>query len=103
MLLEDNESRRFKFIEYLHYENDWVELPEIAEELSCSERSLRCDIAYFKKDTTIFTIETSTKGVRIVFADNKSFRNFSASVLEESLSYQLLEIVFLMKNILYLI
>lgn len=94
MLLEDNENRHFHFIKYLHHKNDWVKLPEIATALSCSERSLKYDLAYFKKDTSIFTIETSTKGVRVVFADNKNFKCFSASVLEQSLSYQLLEKIF---------
>lgn len=93
-LLDVNESRRFNFIKYLHYNNDWVKLPEIAKKISCSERSLKYDMSYFRKSTDIFTIETSTKGLRLVFADDKTFRCYSAFVLEQSLSYQLLSKIF---------
>lgn len=93
-ILRENESRRLKVIELLFHANDWMALAELSRLTNNSPRILKYDFVYFKDTFEDFTIETSHKGVRIVFHHNRSLKTLYKNVLEHSPPFQLLETIF---------
>lgn len=94
-LLRSDEKRRLKIAEILYEKNDWMSLTKIAEEVGSSIRSVKYDLEFFKDSLEDFTIETSSHGVRIYFHRNKSLRTLYSNILTHSLSFNLLEEIFL--------
>lgn len=93
-ILRGNESRRLKVIELLFSNNDWMPLEELSQLTNSSPRILKYDFVYFKDTFQDFTIETSHKGIRLVFHHNRSLKTLYKSILEHSLPFQLLETIF---------
>lgn len=93
-LLRRNESRRLKVISLLFNANDWMSLAELSRLSEASSRSLKYDFVYFKDYFEDFSIETSHKGIRLVFHQNRSLKTLYKNILEHSPSFQLLETIF---------
>lgn len=89
------ENRRLEFASILASRKDWVNLGEIANLLDCTERILIEDAVYFRKHFKEFTIETSTKGARIIFNQNSGLKSLYQYMLRNSIAFQLLETLFL--------
>lgn len=93
-LLQQNERRKLRLAEILVRKGSWVKLNELAEELECSERILKYDIKTFKDNLTDFTIESSHRGIRLLFKQNKGFKNIYENIYKTSYPFQLLELLF---------
>lgn len=93
-LLKKSEQRQLKTIEILYHKDDWMTLEELSRETKSSIRILKYDFDYFKKRFQDFTIESSTNGVRVNFPKNIGLKSFYNKILEDSLSFQLLETLF---------
>lgn len=92
-LLKTNEVRRITLIEELTARTDSITLAELAEKLNFSESSIKEDIAYFRKNYTMFKIETSYQGVRIEFDQSSGLKTFYQSIIENSLAFNLIEAI----------
>lgn len=97
-LLTKQEQRRYDFMNILSDTNHWIILPDIAKQLNCSSRILKDDIQYLNKHFDDFTIQTSTRGVRIEYSTNRGFKTFCQKMLEYSNAYTVLEMIFLHSN-----
>ena len=94
-LLRPNERRQLRVVERLFYSDDWITLKELSEELRCSIRILKHDFSTLKSTYNDFTIESSYKGYRLVFQKNKGLKTLYNNILEHSISFRLLETIFL--------
>lgn len=94
-LLQKNERRHLEMIEILHAKNTWITLKELSQNLEYSTRILKADIAYLKENFKEFSIETSYKGIRIMFKEHTGIQAIYQKKLKESLAFQLLEYIFL--------
>lgn len=97
-LLQKNELRQLRLAEFLIEKDGWVTFQELAEELGCSERVLKYDVNHFKETFFYFKIESSHYGIRLVFEQNKGFKNIYQSVFDSSYAFQLLELLFFEEN-----
>ena len=97
-LLKSNEIRRLRIAEVLYDNEDWMTIADLAKELNVSVRILKYDIENFKNSFDDFTIETSRHGIRLQFLKNKSLKTLYKNVLDQSISFQLIEILFLEEN-----
>lgn len=94
-LLHGNEKRQLQLAETLIQNGDWLKLKELADKLNYSERTIKYDLKNFKETFTDFTIETSHRGIRLIFDHNKGLKNIYGHILESSNAFKLLEIIFL--------
>lgn len=92
-LLRGNERRRLRMTEMLFEKDDWMTISDLSKELSTSTRMLKYDLDTFKESYDDFTIITSNKGVKLEFLKNKGLKTLYNNVLEQSMSFQLLEII----------
>lgn len=93
-LLEKRENRHLTLLEILHFKDSWMTISSLANELGCSERILKQDIADLKdlfQDEILFT---SNQGIRLVFPSNLNLEVIYQATLKESLAFQLLEFLF---------
>ena len=97
-LLKSNEIRRLRIAEVLYDNEDWMTIADLAKKLNVSIRILKYDIENFKNFFDDFTIETSRHGIRLQFLKNKSLKTLYKNVLDQSISFQLLEILFSEEN-----
>lgn len=92
-LLRGNERRRLRMTEMLFEKDDWMTISDLSKELNTSTRMLKYDLDTIRESNDDFTIITSNKGVRLEFQKNKGLKNLYNTILEQSLSFQLLEII----------
>lgn len=97
-LINNGERRRLQFAEILTSRKDWVTLADLGNALNCSDRVLKDDITYFKKNFVDFKVETSHLGVRLIFQQDKGLKSLYQKILSESTPYLLLEIIFLYED-----
>ncbi|WP_227872603.1 BglG family transcription antiterminator [Jeotgalibaca ciconiae] len=93
-LLEKRENRHLTLLEILYFKDSWMTISSLANELGCSERILKQDIADLKdlfQDEILFT---SNQGIRLVFPSNLNLEVIYQATLKESLAFQLLEFLF---------
>lgn len=93
-LLRSSERRRLEIAEILYAKDDWVTLEELANQVKSSKRILKYDFVNFEETFDDFSIETSHKGVRLVFQQNKGLKSLYNNVLEHSTPFKLLEMIF---------
>lgn len=82
-------------INFLYKQYEWVKIADLAKELNCSQRVLKDDLAYLKNLEKMFEIESSFKGIRIKFKNNKGLKSFYQAILAESNAFKLLELTLL--------
>ncbi len=87
--------RQLEFLEILYKENDWLTLKKLCVYLTCSEKTLRNDIKFINEEFYPFQIETSSKGILLVYPDNYSSDYIYTKVLSLSIEFLLLEHIFL--------
>ncbi len=97
-LLTNSEKRRLQFVEILSKRENWMTLSNLGNELNCSDRVLKDDMTYFRKNFSDFEIESSYRGVRLIFKQDKGLQFLYRKILSESTVYHLLEIIFLHEN-----
>ncbi len=97
-LLTNSEKRRLQFVEILSNRENWMTLSNLGDELNCSDRVLKDDMTYFRENFSAFEIESSYRGVRLVFKQDKGLKFLYRKILSESTVYHLLEIIFLYEN-----
>jgi hypothetical protein len=97
-LLTNSEKRRLQFVEILSNREKWMTLSDLSDELNCSDRVLKDDMTYFRDNFSEFEIESSYRGVRLVFKQDKGLKFLYRKILSESTVYHLLEIIFLNEN-----
>jgi len=93
-LLRSSERRRLEIAEILFDQADWMTLEELAKQVDSSKRILKYDFVSFEETFDDFAIETSHKGVRLVFQQNKGLKTLYNNVLEQSMPFKLLEMIF---------
>lgn len=93
-LLRGNERRQLKTIEVLFAHDDWMTISDLAKAVDSSPRILKYDFDSMRETYKDFTIETSPKGVRLVFQKNKGLKSHYKNVFENSLAFRLLELIF---------
>lgn len=93
-LLRGNERRQLKTIEVLFAHDDWMTISDLAKAVDSSLRILKYDFDSMRETYKDFTIETSPKGVRLVFQKNKGLKSHYKNVFENSLAFRLLELIF---------
>lgn len=98
-LLSTTDQRRLSLIEILLEANEWVTIAELANKLNSSARILKNDIAFIRQTESKLQIETSNLGVRLLMDFSTGLREFYASVLKSSLSFQILEEIFFNENL----
>lgn len=94
-LLNNTINRRLNLINILAKNSDWFFLNELANMLNVSERVLKNDLAYFRKEVDDFTIYSSRKGIKLAFKDNKGLNTISKKILISVVPFQVLEKIFL--------
>lgn len=94
-LLKSSDRRRLEIAEILFDQEDWVTLDYLASKVHSSKRILKYDFVNFEETFNDFSIKTSHQGVRLVFHQNKGFKTLYNNVLEQSISFRLLETIFL--------
>lgn len=97
-LLSGSERRRLQIVEILNEQESWMSLTNLAQGLACSTRVLKDDLNYFKEYFKELSIETSYMGVRLSFDHNRGLRFLYQFFLKHSLSFRLLENIFVYKN-----
>lgn len=98
-LLNQSERRQLLGVEILHRHEDWMTLSELSKKLDCSVRVLKDDIAHFKNNFDMFTIETSNNGIRLNMNNNTGLKSLYQHTLNNSTAFNLLENIFLNENI----
>lgn len=93
-LLQGSEKRQLRLAELLIHTGDWMKLKDLAQELNCSTRILKYDLKSFEDTFSDFSIETSHRGVRLIFDDNKGLKNIYVNIFDSSNAFKLLEIIF---------
>lgn len=93
-LLQGSEKRQLRLAELLIYNGDWMHLKELAQELDCSERILKYDLKNFNNIFSDFKVESSHRGVRLVFDDNKGLKNIYLNIFDSSNAFKVLEKIF---------
>ena len=93
-LLRGNELRRLRMTELLFTKEDWMTIADLSKELNASTRTLKYDFDIIKESFDDFTIVTSNKGVKLEFSKNKGLKTLYQNILNQSLSFQLLEMIF---------
>ena len=95
ILLNRTDNRRLNLIRILAKNSDWFFLSKLANKLNVSDRVLKNDLAFFRKEVDDFTIHSSRKGIKLTFKENKGLNTISKKVLESVVPFQLLEKIFL--------
>lgn len=95
-LLDSSSLRRLNLIEYMVQNNNWCKTETIAEQLLCSEGTVKSDVAYFRHSfSKEFSFETSKqKGIRLVVLDSFYIDNFYQRIMRECLNVQFLNLLF---------
>lgn len=93
-LLKANDQRRLNMIELLIEVDGWITISNLAKELNSSTRVLKEDMTYLRKTYNAFLIETSHLGVRITIDQSSGLRDFYRQILETSLPFQVLRLIF---------
>lgn len=93
-LLRGNERRQLETVETLVAHDDWMTISDLAKAVNSSPRILKYDFIAMKENYREFTIETSIKGIRLVFKKNKGLKSHYKQVFANSTSFKLLELIF---------
>jgi len=94
-LLSPSERRQLEVIETLFYQDDWITLSELSHIVDCSTRILKYDFQSIKNTFTDFRIESSYQGIRLKFESNIGLKTLYHNVLNHSITFKLLEMIFL--------
>lgn len=90
-VLEANERRRLEVIEYLYLSEQWMTLKELAQKTASSERILKQDLIQLREEYSKEVLQTSHRGIRLIFPPNKSIDDVYRSVLKNSLAFRFIE------------
>lgn len=93
-LLTTTANRRLQLIKTLMIEEEPIFLTNLSKKTDESIRTIKSDLAFFRKEIDNFTIESSANGVQLFFKKNKGFKSCVEKALKNSISYQLLEAIF---------
>lgn len=93
-VLEANERRRLEVIEYLYSRDDWIPLRELAQKTGSSERILKQDMIRLREHFSIEVLQTSHRGIRLVFPPNQSIDDIYRSILKNNIAFNFIEKLF---------
>lgn len=90
-VLEANERRRLEVLEYLYSSDDWIPLKELAKKTGSSERILKQDMIQMREYYSIEILQTSHRGIRLVFPPNYSIDDIYRTILKNSTAFNFIE------------
>ncbi|WP_051669282.1 M protein trans-acting positive regulator PRD domain-containing protein [Carnobacterium jeotgali] len=93
-VLEANERRRLKVLEYLYSRDDWIPLRELAQKTGSSERILKQDMIQLREYYSIEVLQTSHRGIRFVFPPYQSIDGIYRAILKDSIAFNFIEKLF---------
>lgn len=95
-LLDSSSLRRLNLIECMIQNKDWWKIEKIAEQLSCSESTVKSDINYFRLSfSNELSFETSKQnGVRLIVQDSFYMDSFYQQIMHQCLNVQFINLLF---------
>lgn len=95
-LLDTSTLRRVNFVELTLVHDHWWKMEDIAQELSCSESTVKSDIDYFRLSfAEDFHFEsTKQQGIRLCVSQSFQMDHFYQRIMRECLNVQFLNFLF---------
>lgn len=101
-ILSTKSQRYLNLLEYLIDDTNWVTIQFLSEKLNYSYQILRDDIIFINETFAPFKIETSQRhGIRLNMPESYTIDFLYEKILENSIEYELLELIFLDNTLNY--